>query len=590
MSKLPTSKNSLLYLAKFLRPYKFNLYLVFIALCFSSLSVLGIGYAIRMLIDSGLAASSPELLNHAIVVVITIITILSIASFGRSYLIDSICERVIADIRCAIYQKLIYVSPSFYELQKTSDIISRMTNDTTLIHSIIANIFSFFLRNSIMAIGGIVMMCITSLQLTFYVLAILPIIIIPIIFIGKKVRALSKLTQEKIGLISAQIEETLNGIKTVQTYTRESFEISKFKSVTTDALFTALTRIKLRSILVGLVIFMICAAITYVLFIGGKNVIVGKMSAGNLASFLFYATVAASAIGGVSEVATDLSKAAGAADRLCSLLLISNGKDVSLRGTRRAPWQSGSNLKNVITFANVNFAYPSRPEVRILHDLSFSVKTGAKIAIVGASGAGKSTIFQLLLRFYDYASGDIAIGNQSIKNLSLNDLRQNIALVTQEPVIFSASAYDNILYGNPDATLAQVKKSAKLAEIYDFLADLPQGLDSFLGEKGVRLSGGQKQRISIARAILKNPKILLLDEATNSLDSNSEALVQKALSKFMIGRTSIIIAHRLSTIIDADQILVLANGKIIETGTHAQLLKSSGAYSQLVRKYYDHRS
>lgn len=573
------NKNSLLYLAKFLKAYKVLLALVFLALVFSSFSVLGIGYSIRFLIDNGFASGDLQILNKAISIVLIVIVVLSIASYVRSLLIDSICEKVIADIRNAVYAKLIYISPSYYELQKTSDIISRLTNDTTLIHSVIANVFSFLLRNSIMTIGGIIMLYLTSPKLTLYVLAILPVVIIPIIIIGKKVRSLSKLTQEKIGLVSAHLEESFNAIKTVQSYTRENFEIKKFSNGVNDVLQTALKRIRLRSLLVGLVIFMISVAVTYVLWIGGNDILEGRISSGNLASFLYYAVLVASSIGGISEVATDLSKAAGAADRICSLLFV------------ESEIADNKNLKAIsdctISFNKVRFSYPSRPDTQVLNGLSFTASPGAKIAIVGTSGAGKSTIFQLLLRFYNCNSGSITIGQNDIKGLSLEELRGNIALVTQEPVIFSASAYDNILYGNPKASKEEVVRAAKLAEIYDFLVNLPEGLDSFLGEKGIRLSGGQKQRISIARAILKDPKILLLDEATNSLDSQNEDAVQKALNRFMASRTSIIIAHRLTTIIDVDQILVLDQGAIVESGTHQQLLANSNLYSKLIKKYYD---
>lgn len=576
------NNQGLLYLARFLKPYKLNLFFVFIALSCSALSVLAIGFAIRFLIDSGFAQSDDHLLNKAVVIVLFIIVILSVASFFRSYLIESICEKVITDIRRAVYKKLIYVSPSFYELQKTSDIVSRLTNDTTLIHSVIANVFSFFLRNMIMSIGGMIMLFITSVKLTIYVIAILPIVIIPIIMIGKNVRRLSKSVQEKVGLISAHIEETMNGIKTVQCYTRESYEIDRFGVVANSALNTALSRIRIRSFLVGLVIFTIAATVTYVFWIGGRSVLAGEISSGSLASFVFYAIIVASSIGGLSEVITDFSKAAGAADRVSALLFVTS--DV-VESSKKKSFSSKKGFD--IKFKDVQFNYPSRPELPVLNKLSLMVKAGQKVAVVGSSGAGKSTVFQLLLRFYDYNSGKIMIGDCDIKDLSLHDLRKRIALVTQEPVIFSASAYDNILYGNPDATENQVIAAAKLAEIYDFLISLPQGINSFLGEKGVRLSGGQKQRISIARAILKDPEILLLDEATNSLDSQNEALVQKSLSNFMKDRTAIIIAHRLTTIVNVDLILVLDNGKIVESGTHKELLAQSGLYAQLISKYND---
>lgn len=552
--------------------------MVFISLCVVSLAVLAIGVSIRFVVDSSFVNHSLHQLNESAVVTIIVIIFLVFGSYTRSLLINSICENVITDIRKSIYQKLILLEPSFYETHKTSDIISRLTNDATLVQTTIANVFSFFLRNSFMVIGSFTMLLLTSSKLTLHVLFVVPFLMIPIKIIASKLRQLSKQSQEKIGLASAHVEETLNAIKTVQAYTNEQHAIKQYNQSMQEALSSTLSRIRYRSFLTSLVIFLISIAITYVIWTGGQDVIAGSISSGELVAFIYYAILLASSISGISEVITELSKAAGAADRICELLFVDHA------------CVSFNNILTInaydIRFDHVNFAYPARPESNILSDLSFTIKQGEKVAIVGVSGGGKSTIFQLLLRFYQISSGNICIGERDIKDCDLAELRHNIALVSQDPVIFSASAYDNILYGRLDASEEELVEAAKLANIYDFLDGLPEKMNSFLGEKGVRLSGGQKQRISIARAILKNPRILLLDEATNSLDSENEALVQDTLENFMQDRTAIIIAHRLSTIKGVDRILVLDQGRIIETGKHEELMSLKGQYYNLISKYY----
>ena len=569
---------SLGLMKRYLAPYRIGLVGVIIALIFTSSSVLGLGRGIQYLIDKGFSGNNPALLDKALIVLLGVTALLAVATYTRASLINIICEKVVADIRRDVYRHIIRVSPSFFEHTKTSDVLSRLTTDTTLLNGIIASVLSIALRNMLMMFGSLAFLFITSTKLTLYVLFIVPLVLIPILVMGRKVRGLSKLAQDKIVEISAHIEESLGGIKTVQAYTREDVECQQFDYKVDDALTTAVHRVRRRALLVAVVILMVFGAVAIVLWIGGHDVLAHRMTAGQLSSFIFYAIVAASSLGALSEVASDLQRAAGATERLFELLTITSDIRDPID-----PQHLPANSRGEIIFTDISFQYPARPDRSALSHFNLHVHPGETIALVGPSGAGKTTLFQLLLRFYDPQAGRITLDGIPIQQLPVSELREQFGLVSQEAVIFSTSALENIRYGKPDATVEEVISAAKAAEAWDFISVLPQGLDTYLGEKGVRLSGGQRQRIAIARAILKNPRILLLDEATSNLDASNELMVQQALETLMENRTTLVIAHRLATIVNADRIIVIDNGMIEAIGTHNDLSAQGGLYAKLAK-------
>lgn len=558
-----------------LKPYKAMLAGVFIALIITSSSVLSLGRGLQYLIDNGLKNGNAEILDQSLIILLVVAAVLAFASFFRSLLINILSETVVADLRKKIFQHLVYISPEYYETHKVSDIISRLTSDTSLLSGIISNIASFAIRNTIMLVGGIIMLLITSIKLALYVILMVPLVVIPIIYYGKKVRSLSRTAQEKISASTGNIEEVFGAIKTVQAYNMQEFETNKFYITIENALLSLVDKFKIRSFLVGLVILLVFVSITFVLWIGGHDVIIGQITPGKLSSFIFYAIVVAASFGGLSEVFSDLQRAYGATDRLFELLAVQSTVKDAIQ-----PITSHERIEN-ITFKDVCFAYPTRKELKSLNNVNFTINRGEKIAIVGPSGAGKTTIFQLLLRFYDIDEGEILINNNNIKNIKLSDLRDFFAIVPQNPVIFSASAYDNIAYGNCKTSVTDVQQAAKDAEIHDFIESLSQKFDTYLGEKGVRISGGQAQRIAIARAIISDPEILLLDEATSNLDSGNEQFVQLALERLMHGKTTLIIAHRIATVKTADKIIVLDDGNVIDIGKHEELMQRCKLYNQL---------
>jgi ATP-binding cassette subfamily B protein len=581
---LPRKGNlkSLTAITIYLAPYKKSLIGVMIALIFTSSSVLGLGRGIQYLIDKGFGENNPALLDKALLVLLTVTLLLALATYTRASLINIICEKVVADIRRDVYRHIIRVSPSFFEHTKTSDVLSRLTTDTTLLNGIIASVMSIALRNILMLVGSLGFLIVTSPKLTAYVLVIVPLVVMPIIIMGRRVRGLSRTAQDKIVALSAHIEESLSGIKTVQAYTREEVECTQFSLKVDEALGAAVDRVRRRALLVALVISMVFGAVACVLWIGGHDVLAGKMTGGQLSSFIFYAILAASSLGALSEVASDLQRAAGATERLFELLTIQSDITDPLHPQHLPEHPAGE-----IIFTDVGFSYPARPDKQSLSSFSLHVHPGETIALVGPSGAGKTTLFQLLLRFYDPQHGSITLDGTELRELPVTELREQFGLVSQEAVIFSTSALENIRYGNPEASLEEVISAAKAAEAWDFIALLPQGIDTFLGEKGVRLSGGQRQRIAIARALLKNPRILLLDEATSNLDAASELLVQQALERLMKGRTTLVIAHRLSTIVNADRIIVINEGRIEAIGTHNDLAMQEGLYAKLAKLQFN---
>ncbi|MBI1274922.1 ATP-binding cassette domain-containing protein [bacterium] len=567
---------SLRFLFSYCRPYRRQMVLALIALSFTAISVLSMGHGLRFLVDEGLGKGDPHLLDRSFLVLIGMIGMLAVASFARSFYIASVGEHVVADIRRDLFRHVVSLSPEFFDTTRTGEILSRMTVDTTLLQSVVGNTVTFALRNAMLLVGGLIMLIITSVTLTSYVLGIIPLVVIPIIILGRRVRALSRESQNKVADVSVHMEETLGSIRMVQAYGLETQRSIGFQQRVDDALGMAIRRIQTRSWLTSIVIGMVFGAIGVVLWVGGREVIAGHISPGDLSAFVFYSVVVAAAVGAISEIIGDLQRAGGAAERIVELM--------HQPATITAPAEPATlpdQSERALDFAHVSFHYPTRPNQNALEDFTLAVKPGEKVALVGPSGAGKSTVFALLLRFYDPSSGRISLDRVNINQLDPQSLRAECALVPQDPAIFSADAWENIRCGRPDASDEEVMQAARAARAHEFIMALPQGYESFLGERGIRLSGGQRQRIALARAILRNPRVLLLDEATSALDAENEMEVQKALETVMQGRTTIIIAHRLSTVRAADRIVVMDGGRVVAEGTHQELVKEQGLYARL---------
>jgi ATP-binding cassette subfamily B protein len=569
-----TSQSIYSRLYPYIKPHIPRVLLIILALIIVAGSILYLGQGIKYTIDFGLGARNTQNLNHFFMTLIILIIVLSIASYLRSSNVNLLCEKIELEIKKDAYKNMIGLSPEFYESYKTSDIISRLTNDLTVVNSIVSTTLSFALRNSIMLFGGMIFLIATDWQLTAYVLMLLPFAVAPIILIGRKIRKYSLTHQEMIANLSAKIEESINNIKTIQSFVHEQYDIANFTFLANQLHAFAKKRIITRAIMFAIVIFIVLTSILFVLWIGGLDVISGRMTAGELSSFIYYSLMVATSGGGLTEVFGDLQRARASVERVIALL---DYKSDILDGTSSLLQCENFNIE----FNKVTFSYPARPHTKALGEFSFCFRHGNSYALVGKSGAGKTTIFELLHRFYEYHTGSILIGNVNIRDLKLQDLRSIIATVPQDPVIFSATVIENIRFGYESATFEQIENASKIAEIYDFIISLPQGFDTYLGEKGIRLSGGQKQRIAIARAMLKNPQILLLDEATSSLDSENEALVLKAIEKISSKRTTITIAHRLSTVQNANHIILLEDGQIHGSGTHSELYGNNNLYKAL---------
>ncbi|NAZ47823.1 ATP-binding cassette domain-containing protein [Vibrio toranzoniae] len=577
------SLSILLELSKFIQPYKGRVIAALIALIFTASLTLSVGHGIRLLIDQGFSQQSLSDLGSAIQFIMVVVVLISIGTFFRFYLVSSVGERVSADIRLSVFNHVVTLHPSYFETNGSGDIMSRITTDTTLLQSIIGSSFSMAMRSALMCIGAIIMLFATNIKLTLIVLASVPFILIPILVYGRRVRALSRQSQDSMSDVGSYAGEAIEHIKTVQSYSREAQEKASFAIEVEKAYEIGRQRVKQRAILISGVIVIVFSAISGMLWVGGSDVINGTMSAGDLAAFVFYAIMVASSLGTISEVMGELQRAAGATERLIEILQVESHIV--------APVENPTSLDNVtpeVAFDDVTFCYPSRPDQPTTSNLSLTAHEGKVLALVGPSGAGKTTLFELLQRFYDPQVGKVTLGGIKLNQFDPNELRKQMALVPQQPALFSNDVFHNIRYGNPQATDEQVIEAAKKAHAHEFIQNLPDGYNSFLGERGVRLSGGQRQRIAIARAILKDPNILLLDEATSALDSESEHHVQQALEELMRGRTTIIIAHRLSTIKHADQIAVLDQGQLIDIGDHQSLITSCELYQRLVELQFKH--
>jgi ATP-binding cassette subfamily B protein len=563
-------------LAPFLRPYRRRLFAASIALVVSSLTVLLLGQGLRHIVDQGLQQRDAVLLNQAVVGFIIVAAILALATGARFYLVSWIGERVVADLRAAVFGRVIGLSPAYFETTKTGEVLSRLTTDTELLQTVIGSSLSMALRNMLTLAGALVMLAVTSLKLTLLVLIVVPAVVIPIVLFGRRVRKLSRKSQDRVADISAFAEETINAIRTTQAYTHEPIDRKNFTAIVDETFDAARSRIKTRSLLTAIVIMLTFGAVAVVLWVGGYDVIAGRMTGGELSAFVFYAILMAVSVGTVSEVLGDVQRAAGAAERLLELL--ATAPDIQAPA---APKAVPSPASGRVEFDGVTFHYPARPDKPSLHGFTLAVAPGETVALVGPSGAGKSTVLQLLLRFYDPEFGSIRFDGVNLKEADPADVRRQIGLVAQDPVIFAASAWDNIRYGRPEASDEEVREAARAANALEFLDALPEGFATFLGEKGVRLSGGQRQRLAIARAILRNPPLLLLDEATSALDAESERAVQAALEKLSEDRTTLVIAHRLATVKKADRIVVIEDGRIVAEGTHDALIKEGGLYARL---------
>ena len=582
----PTTSNSsrlavLQFMWPFVRPYWRRIVWAMLGLAVAAAAVLAIGEGLKRVIDQGFSAGSTAEMDKILAIMVGLALAQGIGVYVRFSNIAWVNNRVVNDIRQTIYAHLLTLSPAFFERERVGDVLSRLSNDTQVLEGVVSNAFSWALRNLVMMLGALVMLALTSPKLLVYVLIGTPIVIAPVVLLGRKVQKLAKQSQDRLADAMARGDETIHAVRTVQAYAREDFEQKRF-SDRINALFSnAANRERTSAMLSAIVIVLAFTGVSIILWIGGHDVLAGKMTAGELSAFIFYAVMVATAVGSIAEVFGQLKRATGASERIRELLatpteIAAPAQPVALPTAKDAKAALGD-----IVFDKVTFSYPTRPQSEALKDFSLAVKPGEVVALVGPSGAGKSTVFQLLLRFYDPKAGTVSVDGVDVKQADLNALRERFALVSQDPVIFSGSVAENVRYGDLSASDADVCAACDAAHVTEFAEALPKGLETELGERGVRLSGGQRQRVAIARAILADRPVLLLDEATSALDAESEVLVTDAIERLARKHTTLIIAHRLSTVQSADRIVVIDEGRVIAQGTHAELMLNSPLYNRL---------
>jgi len=569
-------------LGPYLKPYRGRTILALLSLLVAAGTVLAFGACLRALIDRGFAQGRPDILNYALASLLAVAVVLAIASGARFYLVSWLGERVVSDLRRDLFDHVVRLGPAWFEVKRSGDVMSRISADAQLIEQVIGSSASVALRNTLMCLGGVVMLVVTNPKLALWTLAVVPLTVVPIVVFGRRVRALSRESQARMGEMVSEGAETLDGVRTVQAFAQEDRAAQRFGQATERAFVAATRRVSRRAIMTTVVIFIVFSAVGFLLWMGGHDVLTGRISAGDLSAFVFYAVLVATSGGAISETIGDLQRASGAAERLAEL----RAEPPSIAEPAN-PKPLPKPVQGAVTFKDVSFRYPTRTDSLALDRFDLAIAPGETVAIVGPSGAGKTTAFNLLLRFYDPEKGTVRLDGIDIRELALRDLRRSLAVVPQDPTLFSASVADNIRYGRPDASDAEVRAAAQAASALGFIEALPHGFATDLGARGVRLSGGQRQRIAIARALLCDPAVLLLDEATSALDAESELAVQQALDRVMRHRTTLVIAHRLATVQKADRIVVLDQGRVVDVGTHAELVARGGLYARLAELQFN---